>query len=175
MRKSLVAVIAVAVVSGFLVGGVLAEQAPKAQKKAKKEHQYIGVKRCKICHKAEFASWQKTLHAKAFDVLKPEEQKKEDCVGCHTTGTTAKKVLLKGVQCEACHGPGSDYRKVKVMKDPKLAAENGLINPTKEACVKCHNKKSPTFKPVDFEKALKDPKAIHERKAAAKKGAGKKK
>ena len=33
-----------------------------------------------------------------------------------------------GVQCEACHGPGKDYAKKKVMIDPDLAREKGLVS-----------------------------------------------
>jgi cytochrome c553 len=124
-------------------------------------HEYVGATKCKTCHKDQFTSWEETSHAKAFGVLSAEEQKKEECVGCHTTGTTAKGELLEGVQCEACHGPGSDYKSPKIMskskwpKDPeghmKMAMEAGLIVPTEEVCVGCHKKEgNPNFKEFDF-------------------------
>ena len=75
---------------------------------------YIGAKKCKICHKVEFASWQKLAHAKAFERLSAEEKGKAECLKCHATGGHAK---FPGVQCEACHGPGSGYKSLKVMKD----------------------------------------------------------
>jgi excinuclease UvrABC ATPase subunit len=54
----------------------------------------------------------------------------------------------QGVQCETCHGPGSEYKKLTIMKDKQKAVENGLILHTdKEAfCTTCHNSESPTFK-----------------------------
>ncbi len=45
---------------------------------------------------------------------------------------------LRGVQCEACHGPGSAYKSMKVMKDPKLARQNGLWEVTRDVCMRCH-------------------------------------
>lgn len=125
------------------------------------KHDYVGAKKCKICHKFEYDSWLTTKHAQAWGALKPEEQKNAECAGCHSTGTTAKGELLEGVQCEACHGPGNDYRKTKIMKDLKLAQENGLVMPTAEVCVTCHNKKSPTFKGFDFEKMVVNPAGVH--------------
>jgi RecJ-like exonuclease len=124
------------------------------------KHEYVGAKKCKICHKTEYDSWLTTKHAQAWGALTAKEQK-TDCATCHSTGTTAKGELLEGVQCEACHGPGNDYRKTKIMKDIKLAMENGLIMPTAETCEKCHNKKSPTFKGFDFEKMVVNPAGIH--------------
>ena len=103
----------------------------------------------------------KTKHARAYDVLSDEEKQKPECVKCHTTGTTAKDELLKGVQCEACHGAGADYKSPKIKSkkkwkaDPerqlKLAVEAGLILPTEESCVRCHTKEgNPNFKEFKF-------------------------
>ncbi|MGB5105752.1 MAG: multiheme c-type cytochrome [Candidatus Zixiibacteriota bacterium] len=124
---------------------------------------YVGDAKCKMCHKAEHTSWMTTVHAKAWEALKPEEQKKEECVGCHSTGKTVEGTLLTGVGCESCHGPGSEYKAQKVMKDKTLALAAGLTEPKKEVCIKCHNEKSPTFKGFEFDKAVKDAKAIHEK------------
>ncbi len=122
---------------------------------------YIGADKCKICHKVEHTSWATTRHAKALDSLKPEEQKKQECIECHTTGT---KNELPGVQCEACHGPGSDYKTMSVMKDKQKAIAAGLIIPSEKGCVRCHNKKSPTFK--GFNWAEMSPK-VHDKKKKA--------
>src|SRR4030042_1924750 len=96
-----------------------------------------------------------TKHAKAFDALKAEDQGKEECLGCHNTGYKKSADLLKNVQCEACHGPGSDYKDMKVMKDKEKAIAAGLIITTEETCKMCHNEKSPTFKGFNFEEAKK--------------------
>jgi len=110
---------------------------------------YIGAEKCKMCHIQDFKVWEASKHAKAFNSLKPEEQKQEKCLKCHGTGPEAK---LKGVQCEACHGPGSEYKAIPIMKDRTKAVGAGLIIPNEESCKKCHNPESPTFKGFDFKK-----------------------
>ncbi len=143
-------------------GMVLAQD--KAEAKAEKaSHEYVGAKKCKACHKDVHASWLETSHSKAFDLLSAEEKKDSKCLPCHTTGTTKKGVLLEGVQCEACHGGGKDYKSMKIMNkkkwaaDPeahmKLALDAGLVIPDEAVCTKCHTKEgNPNFKPFDFAK-----------------------
>ncbi len=74
----------------------------------------VGSAKCKMCHKVEFASWEKTKHA-----------------------TTEPKA-----ECETCHGNGSDYMKMGTAKgkDPAKAKAAGLIaKPDKASCTaKCH-------------------------------------
>jgi len=148
-------------------------------------HQYVGAAKCKSCHKKELmgnqhAKWMKGPHAKAYETLKGDkaaEVAKEkgiatppyetkECLGCHTTAyglpaAAFKKKPLKaqdGVQCESCHGPGSNYRKKSIMSDEKKSIANGLVLPTEEVCTACHNDESPTWDPAvgfDFEEAKK--------------------
>lgn len=148
----------------------------------KKEFEYIGAKACKPCHfikksGAQYKIWEEGPHAKAYATLATPEakaiakergiddpQKAEACVKCHVTAygvpdklKSARLTLEEGVGCEACHGPGSEYKGRKVMIDlyeGKLKPEDyGLIKPvTEEVCVQCHNKESPTFKGFDYEK-----------------------
>jgi len=71
-----------------------------------------------------------------------------------------KYSMEEGVTCEACHGPAGDYITSHIKKDnKKQAIADGLIMPTeelsKELCVKCHNKESPTYKPFEYKKAIK--------------------
>ena len=63
---------------------------------------YVGSKKCKMCHKVQYESWEKTKKFTAFETLKPgnavEVKKKygldpnkdytkdESCLKCHTTG-----------------------------------------------------------------------------------------
>ncbi len=60
----------------------------------------------------------------------------------------------QGVECETCHGPGSDYWKMSTMKDihdKKIdGTQVGLIVPTAEVCTKCHNQESPFYHGFDF-------------------------
>jgi cytochrome c553 len=169
-------ILAILACLALVFGIALAQDAEKAaatdKAAAKKEapkHDYVGETKCKMCHKAEYESWLTTKHAKAWASLKPEEQKKAECAECHITGKTASDSLLVNVGCEACHGPGADYKSMKIMKDAKLAAEAGLMPITEETCTRCHNKKSPNFKEFDFAKA-KDPAAggVHKHPEKAK-------
>ncbi len=120
---------------------------------------YIGNAKCKACHIKAYKAWKKTAHAKAFASLKEAEAKDAKCLECHTTGfgkggyAVGKDTLLIHVGCEACHGPGSLYKATEVMKDKAKAKEAGLVIPDAKFCESCHNKKSPTFKGFNFEKA----------------------
>ena len=110
------------------------------------KHEFIGAKKCSMCHKKDgiAESWQATAHATAWDKLTPEQQKDKALLPFYTTGTDAKGNLLTGVQCEACHGAGSDYKSNKVMKDREAAIAAGMLIPDEKTCTKCHNEKAPT-------------------------------
>lgn len=149
-------------VVALLAISALAEE--KAEEKA--AHDFVGAKKCgtKVCHPQQLESWMETKHAKAYDALSDEEKKKPECVSCHVTGTSDKGELLEGVQCEACHGAGADYKSLKIMSkkkwkaDPEgqmaMAVEAGLVMPTEETCTRCHHEEgNPNFKAFDFEKS----------------------
>ena len=139
-----------------MIGTVMAQEEAKKEEAAK--YEYIGADKCKMCHKKDgvYPSWLETKHAKAWESLKPEDQKKEECVVCHSTGMDAKGVLLEGVQCEVCHGPGSAYKKKSIMEDREKAIANGLLIPDEKTCLKCHNENVPeefrSKEKFDFEK-----------------------
>jgi len=131
---------------------------------------YVGASKCKTCHKADkngaqFGKWSKNKHSKAYEVLKSDEAKKkaeaagvkdplkdENCLSCHTTAYTAKNKaktykIEEGVTCEACHGPGSMYKKSSVMKEHKKSVEAGLVDKVDEkVCADCHKKDTPGHK-----------------------------
>jgi excinuclease UvrABC ATPase subunit len=134
-------------------------------------HKYVGVKTCGMCHKADnkgkqLGIWEASKHSKAFKTLESEESQKiaqekglknganesPECLKCHVTGYGMDAALFDpkfdmkdGVQCEACHGPGSDYRVMSVMKDKDKALAAGLVVPDEKTCMTCHNEESPTF------------------------------
>ena len=160
MRRLSVIFLMLAVVMLFAAAAFTADEAKKADKAA---YEYVGPNKCKMCHKDVYAAWEATSHAKAFDVLSAEEQKKDECVSCHMTGTDAKGKAINHVTCESCHGAGSEYKSPKIMSKKKWAADPetykqmaidaGLIYPTAETCVGCHKEEgNPNFKPFDFEK-----------------------
>lgn len=146
--------------------------------------QYIGAAKCKMCHSAKakgeaYPIWSKSKHASAYATLATEEakavgkkagiedpQKSAKCLKCHVTAydapATAKAATYKmeeGVTCETCHGPGSLYQSMKVMKALQAKTQDAAAvayNPgDKKSCVKCHNQESPTFKPFKAEEAFK--------------------
>jgi hypothetical protein len=152
----------------FFSGGILMAQTFK----------YIGASKCKMCHikpeKGEqYNVWLKGPHANAMKTLASEESKKiatemgiadpitdPACIKCHSTVGHIDKSLMagitieEGVSCESCHGPGSMYKGASFMKNRELAMQKGLILPTEEVCLKCHNKESPTYKPFNFKEKV---------------------
>jgi len=70
----------------------------------------IGAAKCKLCHKVQFDSWAKTKHAARTPPL----------------------------DCESCHGAGSEYKTLAIMKDSKKALAAGLVMPGRSFCSKCH-------------------------------------
>jgi len=139
-------------------------------------HKYIGASKCGMCHKTaakgdQLGQWTKSAHAKAFEVLASEKalaiakekgldkppQENDACLKCHVTGHGKPAAMFEasfkkeeGVSCESCHGPGSDYKAINVMKDLAASKAAGLIIPDEKTCVTCHNSESPTFKAFDF-------------------------
>ena len=122
---------------------------------------YIGEKSCKKCHMKQHRSWKKMKHAKAWKQL-PEKYRSLDekdergqaCVSCHVTGygeadrggfvDPEKSKHLVGVQCEACHGPGSRHKEAgqKVLDDKRKTFNEGektFIEMTTTRCSVCHN------------------------------------
>ncbi len=73
----------------------------------------VGADKCKMCHKVEYESWAASAHA-----------------------TSTPKL-----DCESCHGPGSEYKTMAIMKDPDKAKAAGLVIPGKSFCTaSCHAK-----------------------------------
>lgn len=142
---------------------------------------YVGVETCAMCHKTEkqgsqLSIWQNSAHSKAFETLKTEKANQiatekgfktpavetPECLKCHVTGYNLDASMLgkkfkveDGVQCETCHGPGSAYKDMKVMKDKDLAVKNGLVMHDKleNFCIGCHNAESPTYVDMDINEA----------------------
>jgi hypothetical protein len=141
---------------------------------------YVGVNSCaNTCHKGDSKGrqleiWQDSKHSQAFKNLQTAEadQIAKDkgfstsaaetplCIKCHVLGKDIDLAELndtfdktQGVQCETCHGPGSEFKKMSIMKDKQQAVANGLIlhDNGAEFCKTCHNSDSPTFKSFDYD------------------------
>lgn len=153
-----------------------------AQDKA--ANKYVGVKQCSMCHKTDKQGkqldiWTKSKHSGAYKTLatpaadeiatkkgfKTKAAETPECLGCHTTAAGVDAKLLDksfdmkdGVQCESCHGAGSAYKNMAVMKDKAKATAAGLTEfkdpaAIEKMCTGCHNEKSPTAKKFEFAKA----------------------
>ncbi len=159
--------LAAMVIVGFALSAmtVFAEDAAPAG-----DPTYIGANKCKMCHKGEkngniWEGWLDSKHAKSLETLVAKgEQNNAECLACHVTGygtpsgcgadtTMHAAEALGSVSCEACHGPGSNYKSKKVMESREASLAAGLVIPTEATCKKCHNEKSPTFKGFNFEEA----------------------
>ena len=157
MKRTLGLVLALVLCMAVLAWG----EAPKFK--------YVGSAKCKACHGAmtgdQFKKWSDSGHAKAFAALSSDKAKKiaaekkiadaskaPECLKCHLTGygqaadCFENPITDEGVGCEACHGPGSAYKTMAIMKDGAKAKENGLmINKDKKFCAeRCHNAENPT-------------------------------
>lgn len=85
--------------------------APQAAPAPPPSHAAVGSDKCKMCHRTQYDSWGASKHA--------AEQ--------------------PPVACETCHGNGSDYASMSIMKDVAKAKAAGLVMPGKEFCTaKCH-------------------------------------
>lgn len=129
---------------------------------------YVGAKICATCHDGQnmghqTTHWLNTRHAQAYASLaKPEAraiasisgvpiepQKSPLCLGCHATGVEAEGwekdetfSIRDGVQCEKCHGPGSEHvDSWSAANDPKADNRIRLTSPVGSDCMKCHKEK----------------------------------
>ena len=125
---------------------------------------YVGARACAACHDGQgmghqYSKWLLTRHSHAYASLATPDAKKMAelsgipgdpqeapvCLGCHATAAETEPWerdrdfrMTDGVQCEKCHGPGSEYMDAKVMTDPEAAKRAGLRTMTKQVCLKCH-------------------------------------
>lgn len=125
---------------------------------------YVGALACSSCHGERssnpvYGKWRFSKHAQAYAILDTERareisrqmrvsgnpQQSERCLECHTTGAgePAGRFMesfdvVQGVQCESCHGAGSEYLDEAIMLDPVAVAEAGLRDVDRETCVTCH-------------------------------------
>lgn len=128
---------------------------------------YVGSRACAACHSGkaiggQYGLWLHSAHSRAFATLaRPESkqiveisglrqapQEAAMCLGCHATAYNAegweKDDAFRtedGVQCEACHGPGSEYMSEAVMRNPAEAMKAGLRMPGEQFCMGCHVEK----------------------------------
>lgn len=132
---------------------------PPAEKPApgadQKLANYVGAEACKPCHKPEDHSWRLKGHSNAWKSLRAEyrvltakDEFGRACVSCHVTGygqgkrkgfvDPADSSHLLGVQCEACHGPGSQHVEAAERAGTSGPKAGGITRkPTN--CTDCHD------------------------------------
>jgi hypothetical protein len=141
------------------------------------QNKYVGAKTCKMCHNnpakgEQYNKWSSTQHSKAFTALSSDKaltyakangiadpSKEAKCLKCHSTAASVDASLLsttitkeEGVSCESCHGAGSAYKTMTIMKDKPTAITNGLIIPDQKTCETCHKGEGNPF-PQTFDYA----------------------
>jgi YVTN family beta-propeller protein len=127
---------------------------------------YVGQVVCLECHRDshrdDFSVLYLARHARAYVALERPESREiarlsgidgdplssPICLGCHATAADVEAweldeafAIEDGVQCERCHGPGSDYSAAEIMADPDAARAAGLRIPTEADCLVCHKPK----------------------------------
>lgn len=140
------------------------------------EFTYVGAGKCKICHKTkkqgeQYLLWEARKHSKSFSALSSEKALEisqqlglesapadcKDCLKCHAPlHEKAPEFKEEGVTCEVCHGPGSAYKKLSIMKSREESMANGLklygsSEEIKAQCLTCHE--NAHEKSFDFEAA----------------------
>jgi predicted CXXCH cytochrome family protein len=110
---------------------------------------YVGIDACKGCHSSQYAEWQTTKHGIDFatnwtyggNLTNKYTLYGGSCLSCHVVGynetaiggydpaqawNSSYNTPLLGIQCESCHGPGSDHPgspmdpagTINLLKDP---------------------------------------------------------
>jgi YVTN family beta-propeller protein len=128
---------------------------------------YVGARVCAACHDGhemgyQHSKWLLSKHARAYASLAMPEakaiarfsgipdlpQKSPMCLGCHATAHDAEDwekdetfSIEDGIQCEKCHGPGSEYMDRQVMTNRPAAVKAGLRMPDEKDCLGCHKEK----------------------------------
>lgn len=158
---------------------------------------FVGVDGCR-CHQSEISDWGRSKHAKAFELLEPGKRitakkkagldpdqdytKDTKCQKCHTTGykeeggfqDLASTPNMTGIQCEMCHGAGSEFRNLHKEKTTKFTVEEAKAlgqtfgSMDVSVCKKCHEHKDTPFRPevddkykFNHQEALKNDRAFH--------------
>ncbi len=111
---------------------------------ARGQASYVGSEECRSCHEPAFAVWERTPHSRAYWTLETAHKNFNlSCVGCHVTGyrqpggsEVVQNEGLRDVQCETCHGPGSQHI---AARGPTQQRASIIRNPPSSFCAStCH-------------------------------------
>ncbi len=118
---------------------------------------YLGADKCGQCHKKEYEIWQKGPHASAFDTLPFKQRENISCLWCHSTDArdNFKSYKLKGVQCEACHGLGTESIFGTMASGFSQDHKKKLREQNESVCIDCHSDdRTPSLKPFNYSQKL---------------------
>lgn len=112
-------------------------------------YRYVGNDKCRLCHRDFFIGRKQDHHDHAMSYLSTSEYRDNPkCLVCHSTGfgvpsgfvSVEKTPRLMNVQCEGCHGPGSNHLKIASMKKTGGGFLAGSDRPDrlKAMCKSCH-------------------------------------
>lgn len=103
---------------------------------------YVGGETCSQCHTDEPAEWAETGHAEAWEALQESGHAASYCNKCHTVDQyevagnagydDVPIAKFENVQCENCHGPGSDHKS-------SLSKADITVSFDAATCGSCHN------------------------------------
>ena len=148
------------------LGALVVVLAVSAAAAAGGDRVYVGQAVCLECHRDshrdDFSVLYRARHDRAYAALEWPASREiarlsgidgdplssPICLGCHATAADVEAwerdetfAIEDGVQCERCHGPGSDYAAAEIMVDPEAARAAGLRIPTESNCPVCHKPK----------------------------------
>lgn len=100
---------------------------------------YVTSAACSRCHVGQYMKLVNSAHVHATDPLPGRSAEFElSCLECHATGARTATINgiavltgLRSVQCEQCHGPGSEHI-------AKPAKGYGRVGDMNAACTACH-------------------------------------
>lgn len=150
----------------FLLSGILVSRA-QAQRPPQNPLEMVGVESCRDCHEEMVDAWEKSDHARSFEVLAKSDKAKKiaevlsikpadipttvSCVRCHYTQETLASVAqtTEAVSCESCHGGGAGWieehnrkslsRSERVDYSTRLGmAHPDSIHAITKTCYECH-------------------------------------
>ena len=122
----------------------LAARGPYQPTKGSEDEEFLTDRECRKCHMNEWDILKQTPHQAAFTSLARKGQAQSpECLVCHTTGylymggydDRPPRNRLKNVQCEACHGYGTEHDR-----------SGDWVADARSSCVTCHDEEnSPEF------------------------------
>ena len=104
---------------------------------------YVGSDSCTSCHSSNHTAWAQTIHATAFDTLvNGGDGDNVLCFPCHSVGYGQPSGFvdlgttphLADVQCENCHGPGSNHVSSPGSQSLEVHLEAALCGACHQSC-----------------------------------------